>query len=143
MTIVLVLLEGRVAGGHQGSEGGRFTGQRFPRRAEVEQHGGSVFAQQHVLGLDVPMDEPFAVHELETVEDRVHDPEQLGLAERDPGIDGLLEIHAALVLHDHVRGAVGLEYAEHGDDVRVLELPTPHARCSPRSGPPDSRAGTP
>ena len=68
------------------------------------------------------MNETAPVHELEPVEQRMDDSEQLLLAEREPGVDGLLEVHPALVLHDHVGRAVGLEYAENSDNIGVFEL---------------------
>ena len=91
--------------------------------AEVDDLDGCALlvAEDNVLGLDVPVDEVLAVHELESAGNLVDVGPGFALAETDFGLDGVEEVAASgKVLHHHVRG-LGLVGGVVGrDDVRVL-----------------------
>jgi hypothetical protein len=117
----LVLLVGGVALRDDGAQSLALAAHGLARRAEIEQQRRAVLAQEDVVGLDVAMEEALGVHRLERIEQRIEDAAQLGLAEVQRAPQARAERGAALVFHDQIAGAVGLEILQHGDDVLVLQ----------------------
>ena len=86
---------------------------------EVGDQRPALGVDQHVLRLEVAVDDPVLVGEprrLEDLADQRRPP-----ARRQPALDQLLERRALDVLHRDVVGAVDLAAVEDADDVRVLE----------------------
>src|SRR5262249_46876319 len=115
----VLLLDRSVPGRDDGSE----LGARRSRasRAEVEQHGRTVLAHEDVARLDVAMQVPGAMDEVEAVEQRPDEREDRALVEGPAAADPLAQGLPGYELHHHVRGAVRLEEAQHAHDVGVTE----------------------
>ncbi len=117
----VVLLERRVAGGHQRRQGTRLDAERLPGGTEIQHHGRAIVAHEQIVGLDIAVHESCLMHPLQAIEQRHEQRAQtflaaaLGLAEQGA------EAAPLLVLHDHIGGVVGLEDAVHADDVGMLE----------------------
>ena len=92
------------------------------RDAEVRDLRAAVTVQQHVLRLDVPVDEAVLVCERERTGDVDCDLERLAHLETSFADDELLEVLAVDVLEDDVLAAFFLTPVDHRDDARVLEL---------------------
>ena len=117
-----VLLVRRVAGLDDARHGAGHLGDRPPRGAEVEQHRRAVGTHDDVVGGDVAMQEVFAVHHLQRVEQRGDDRIELLLRRRPAqAAQPILEALALLEAHHHVGGGVRLEHARDAHHAGVLE----------------------
>jgi hypothetical protein len=87
--------------------------------AEIGDRGLAVGVDDHVLRLQVAMDDAVAVGEAGPLEHLANQPDRLLGGEA--GVDQLLQRAALQVLHGDVIGAVDLAAVEDGDDVGVLE----------------------
>ena len=87
--------------------------------AEVGDPGAALGVDEHVLGLEVAVDDPALVRELRRLEDLADDLDRL--ADGQPARDQVLERGALDVLHRDPVAAVGLAAVVDADHVRVLE----------------------
>ena len=96
-------------------------------------HLGEAFAvQEHVLRLDVAVDEPLGVRERECSTDLEPELEHAPDGERPAALDELLQVLAVDELEDDELLAVLLAAVDHGDDVRMREL-CDRARLAPEA----------
>ena len=97
-------------------------GDRAPRRAEIEQHGRAIGADDDVVGRDIAMQEVRGVHHLQGIEQRGDDGIELVLRRRPAQtLQPILEALTLLEAHHHVGGGVRLVHARNPHDARVLE----------------------
>ncbi len=117
-----VLLVRAVAGFHDARERAAHLGHRATCGAKVEQHGRAVAAHDDVVGGDVAVQEVGRVHHFQRVEQRRDEAIELLLfGQSVETAKPVLEAHALLEAHHHVRGGVGLENAADAHDAGVLE----------------------
>jgi hypothetical protein len=88
---------------------------------EVGEDDPAVVGQQHVRGLDVPVQESPAVRGGQRVQQPRADLGDPARRERAAGLDRLAEGAALDQLHDDPGPAVGLHHVVDGDDARVVE----------------------
>ena len=101
------------------------------RDAEVGDLRAALLVHDHVVGLDVAVDDPAPVREARRLEDLDDEGDGEGRVERAVVADELLERAARQVLHRDVVGAVPLAAVEDADDVGVLQA---RRRSRPRGG---------
>ena len=89
--------------------------------AEVGDLEVAVLGHEHVLRLDVAVDDVAAVGGAEGGEDLLGGVDRLQRRERRAAPDDLLQVRARQVLHDDVVAAVRLAAVVDGDDVRVVQ----------------------
>ena len=92
------------------------------RDAEVGHLGAALVGEQHVLRLDVAVDDAAAVRRLERPRDLQPELDHRRDGQRALTRDELLEVLAADVLEDDVRPPTVLAAVDDRDDVRVREL---------------------
>ena len=95
-------------------------GSAHPRQTEVAEVGVIGVADEHVLRLDVAVDESGGVRGVERVGDLAEE-RQRPRARQRPLADQLGERRPAHELHREVQPVLGLARLVHGDHVRVLE----------------------
>src|SRR5690606_21065954 len=79
--------------------------------------------QEHVLGLEIAMDDALRVRGRERAADLARDLERAGDVDRTLALDHAAELDALEVLHDEVHAAVlGGPRVRDVDDVRVTDL---------------------
>ncbi len=100
-------------GGHVAGDGSR--------DAEVREDGTAVRVQQDVVGLQIAVDHPLGVGELERPSHVARDAYDIGLRKRAFALEPRRERVGAQV-HREVDVAPGARHEADADDVRVLEL---------------------
>jgi hypothetical protein len=115
-------LGGEVAGRAQDHSRLRQVGAVETSDAEVEDLDDAALGDPDVGGLDVAMDDPHRVGEVQGAADVHHHPDLL--LEREPvdGDHGVAELDAFHELHGDVVRSLLLAQLEYGHDVRMLEL---------------------
>ena len=92
------------------------------RDAEVRDLRAALLGEQHVLRLDVAMDETLLVREGERPRDLERELDGLPLGQRGLALDQRLQVLALDVLEDDELAAVLLTAVDHGHDVGMREL---------------------
>ena len=101
---------------------GGFVGLHVVAGTEVHQHGAPAGGPHHVLGLDVAVDEPGAVHRRQGPGDVDAEQHRLARIERSLLRHQLLERAALQQLHRNADVAADAVGAEDPDDIRMAEL---------------------
>ncbi len=119
VVLALRLLRREVLGGPHHRAGGGDVGALAAGDAEVGDPGAAVVVDQHVLRLQVAVDDPLAVGEARGVEDLAGEVDRVLGAH--PALDQVLQLRAVDVLHRDEVGVAELAAVEDADHVRVLE----------------------
>lgn len=91
------------------------------RDAEIRKFQRAVFRDQHVVRLDVVVDDFLAVNEIERLSDGLNPVQRLGGGDF-PTFDGVAHAATGAILHDKEQQTVFRKMVMIGDDVRMVEL---------------------
>ena len=114
----------------------RFGGRDLPRRAEVEEHGAAVLANEDVARLDVAMGKLLVVQRLQGIQEGEQEAQDLVFRERGTPRQDRLQVLPLLIVHDEIGGVVGLEQVHQPHDVGMIE---PVQVLGLRDEPPEAR----
>ena len=90
-------------------------------QTEVGELDLTVGAQQHIVGLEITVDDPCRMHGLERGEDRVEDDDRLSGSEGAAVLELTAQRHRGQVLHDEVDDVAVTRLIVDGHEVRVGE----------------------
>ncbi len=122
LVALAVLLEGRVTRRQHDGHRRALLLERAPRGTEVQQHRGARFTQENVRRLDVAMQVLLRVNDAQALENGHDDVPNLGFIQGHDALQMSGQRLAVLVVHDQIRGSVGLQELGDAYDAGLAEL---------------------